>query len=69
MWNPRQENEVNIVLCLCVRSCFYRMVQVIVHVGCMSLKDSQELVSFYVDSIGGDVNVWCNAWLTWEVVY
>lgn len=28
-----------------VYACFYRMVQVIVHVGCMSLKDSQELVS------------------------
>lgn len=31
-----------------VFACVCRMDQVIVHVGCMSLKDSQELVSCYI---------------------
>lgn len=54
-----QENQVdrfcNFCLftwvCVCVLATLFRMDQVIVHVGCMSLKDSQELVSCCLDVV------------------
>lgn len=35
-------------LCVLMFACLCRMDQVIVHVGCMSLNDSKELVSCYI---------------------
>lgn len=46
---------VKFLLHLC--ACLYRMDQVIVHVGCMSLKDCQELVSCCLYVVCDDMNI------------